>query len=298
MSPTPAPRIGIFDSGIGGLSVLHAMRQRLPTAQVSYIADTRYTPWGDRPAPWVIERSLRLAGWLIDDGAADLVLVACNTATTQAIKALRARWPGQRFVGVEPGIKPAVARSRNGRVAVLGTTATLTSPRFAALVDAHGAGTRLLRLPCPGLVEAIEQGCASDPAAADASDASLKASLDRVAGAVLAAEADTVVLACTHYPLVAAALAQRLGPGVLLVDTADAVVRQVVRLLGCAGRAQLAPLHGTPLPRLFSTGDPAPLLRAAQRWIDPAAQVERLTLPDPAQDRGPGPMLPNATGRH
>ena len=277
MSPTRAPHIGIFDSGIGGLSVLRAVRQCLPTAQVSYIADTRYTPWGDRPAKWVIDRSLCLGGWLIDDGA-DLVLVACNTATTQAMAALRLRWPNQRFVGVEPGIKPAVALSRNGRVAVMGTSATLASARFDTLVDAHAAGTRLLRLPCPGLVEAIEAGCTGDLAAADVADTGLKVSLDAIAEALLAAGVDTVVLACTHYPLVADALAQRLGPGVVLVDTAEAVVRQVLRLLGDAGTAPTQPLHAAPLPRLLSTGDPTTLLRAAQRWIDPAARVERLAL--------------------
>ena len=279
MSPTRAPHIGIFDSGIGGLSVLRALRQNLPTAQVSYIADTRYTPWGNRPAPWVIERSLYLSGWLIDEGA-DLVLIACNTATTQAMKALRARWSGQRFVGVEPGIKPAVVRSRNGRVAVMGTTATLASARFGALVDAHAVGIRLLRLPCPGLVEAIEAGCAVDPSVAAAADASLEACLDGIAEAVLAAGVDTVVLACTHYPLVADALAQRLGPGVALVDTAEAVVRQVAFLLGDAAMAPALPRVAAPLPRLLSTGDPALLLRAAQRWIDPKAQVERLALPE------------------
>ena len=274
MSPARAPQIGIFDSGIGGLSVLRALRQTLPTARVSYIADTRYTPWGDRPTAWVIERSLCLGGWLIGD-AADLVLVACNTATTQAMAALRARWPDQRFVGVEPGIKPAVALSRNGRVAVMGTLATLASARFDALADAHATGTQLLRLPCPGLVEAIEACCAGDPAIADAAVTGLHAILDRAAERVLTAGADTVVLACTHYPLVADALAQRLGPGVVLVDTADAVVRQVLRMLGDAGMAQVPPPLVAPMPRLLSTGDPATLLRAAQRWIDPAAAVER-----------------------
>ena len=273
MSPTRAPHIGIFDSGIGGLSVLRAVRQNLPAAQISYIADTHYTPWGDRPAKWVIERSLCLGGWLIDD-AADLVLVACNTATTQALAALRLRWPDQRFVGVEPGIKPAAALSRNGRVAVLGTSSTLASARFDALVEAHATGTRLLRLPCPGLVEAIEASCAGDPALADAAGTGLGTMLDQVAERVLAAGADTVVLACTHYPLVADALAQRLGAGVVLVDTADAVARQVRRLLDDAGMAPPLPQLVAPLPRLLSTGDPATLLRAAQRWIDPAARVE------------------------
>ena len=126
---TAAPHIGLFDSGIGGLSVLRAVRRQLPAARCSYIADTACTPWGDRPADWVAARCEQLSAWLIDQGA-DLVLVACNTGTTQAIAALRARWPALPFVGVEPGVKPAVAASRNRRVAVMATTGTLRSHRL------------------------------------------------------------------------------------------------------------------------------------------------------------------------
>lgn len=289
MAASEAPRIGIFDSGIGGLSVLRALRLRLPGAHCSYLADSRFTPWGDRPAAWVVARSLSLSAWLQHDGA-DLVLVACNTATTLAIGALRARWPGRIFVGVEPGIKPAVAASRNGRIAVLGTSATLASRRFGQLIDRHAAKAYVLRLPCPGLAEAIEADGidgAVPVATADQATANLPAwalqsrltdSIDAIAGALLAASVDTVVLGCTHYPLVAAALAQRLGPGVTLIDTADAVAHQVARQLGTA------PVPGPGFqhrpPRLLSTGDPVTLLHAARRWIDPLAQPEGLNLPD------------------
>ena len=282
-TPTP-PHIGIFDSGIGGLSVLRTLWRELPRAHFTYIADSRHTPWGDRPAAWVVARSLQLSAHLLD-ARADLVLVACNTATTLAIAALRAHWPTGRFVGVEPGIKPAVAASRNGRVAVLATRATLGSARLDQLAASHAAGATLLRLPCPGLVEAIEQ--------AGADDGALGARLDAIAAELTAAHIDTVVLGCTHYPLVADALARRLGPEVLLVDTADAVVRQVVRLLGDASLLPAAAcvrpgaVTGTApirLPQFLATGSADKLQQAARRWVAETAQVETLSLSDPHTD--------------
>ncbi len=270
MVSTHPPHIGIFDSGIGGLSVLRAVQRRLPGAALSYIADSRHTPWGDRPAAWVTARCLQLAGWLIDDGAG-LVLVACNTGTTQAIAALRTRWPGRLFVGVEPGIKPAVAASRNHRVAVLATTGTLRSARVQQLVHSHAGNTQVLQLPCPGLAEAIES--------AGDNPAPLAAQLDQIAAALQQLQADTVVLGCTHYPLVADALQQRLGPGTTLVDTADAVARRVASLLGDPAFAAGAGPGGL---RLFSTADPVALQQAAQRWLGGGTAAQALHLPAPA----------------
>ena len=277
MAAPEAPRIGIFDSGIGGLSVLRALHRQLPQADITYLADARYTPWGDRSAAWVVARSLQLGGFLLDGGA-DLVLVACNTASTLAIGALRARWPGRLFVGVEPGIKPAAAASQNGRIAVLGTSATLASERFGQLVEAHAVGTVLLRLPCPGLADAIEHAGTSP-----ASYQQLDTRLDALAHTLIDAGVDTVVLACTHYPLVSTDLAQRLGPGVALIDTADAVVRQVLKLLGRSGTCPApdgSPALRSNITRLLSTGPPEGLQRAAQRWIDPLARSAWLDLPD------------------
>ena len=270
--PTPTitpttPHIGIFDSGIGGLSVLRALHRQLPQARITYIADARFTPWGDRSADWVMARCMRLSAWLLHNSA-DLVLVACNTGTTQAIAALRTRWPTTPFVGVEPGIKPAVAASRNSRVAVMATSGTLQSPRLARLVADHAGGAAVLRLPCPGLVEAIE--------AADPDDRVLQGLLDHIAASLLAASVDTVALGCTHYPLVADALQARLGLGVRLVDTADAVARQVLRLLNHTPDS--SPTTTSPLPRLLSTGDAAGLQQAARRWLRADAVAEVLAL--------------------
>jgi glutamate racemase len=266
-TPHP-PQIGIFDSGIGGLSVLRAVQHRLPGAALRYIADSLHTPWGDRPAAWVRARCLQLAGWLIDDGAG-LVLVACNTGTTQAMAALRERWPGHRFVGVEPGIKPAVAASRNHRVAVLATTGTLRSARLEHLVATHAGSAQVMQLPCPGLADAIE--------AAGAAPQALQQQLGAIAQAVQQSGADTVVLGCTHYPLVADALQRLLGPGTTLIDTAEAVARRVASLLG------EAPASG-PAPglRLFSTANPASLTQAARQWLQTDAVAHHLALPGDA----------------
>ena len=260
----------------------------------------------------MVARCAQLSAWLLEhqgDASADLVLVACNTATTQAIAALRLRWPGLPFVGVEPGIKPAVAASHKRRVAVLATSGTLGSARLRQLVDQHAAeGARVLQLPCSGLVEAIER-VASHGSGADGHDdrpdedaAALAAQLDTIAATLRDADVDTVVLGCTHYPLVADALQQRLGPGVQLIDTADAVVRRVVSLLAAGNAGRRAGLDGSgcsngsggsnsssngsngggPL-RLLATGDTATLQRAAQRWLASGLVVERLDLPPPAE---------------
>ena len=311
-APEHAPRIGIFDSGIGGLSVLRAVQQHLPQAHCHYIADSRFTPWGDRPVDWVVARCIQLSACLLDGLGCDLVLVACNTATTQAIAALRQRWPGHPFVGIEPGIKPAANASRNARMALMATAGTLRSARLAHLMSAHAQRVTLLRLPCPGLVEAIE--------AADVQPQALIDQLDAISHSLRQADVDTVVLGCTHYPLVAAALAQRLGPGVLLVDTADAVARQVASLLPRAAAestwaataaaaaaaaaaatttaaaavhrpaepqvAGLLPTAAWP-PCLLSTGPPAVLQAAARRWLGLDLPVGLLRLPDPADPHDP-----------
>ena len=263
-----AAHIGVFDSGIGGLSVLRALRAHLPSVQLSYIADSRHTPWGERPAAWVAERCALLSAELLAGGA-DLVVVACNTATTQAIASLRARWPNQCFVGIEPGIKPAVANSRNARVALLATPGTLRSARLQQLVQAHASGVTLLRLPCPGLAEAIEMAWRDDR--------DLLARLDDIAAQLRAAKVDTVVLGCTHYPLAAAALQRRLAPGTVLVDVAQAVARRVASLLPApaAGAAEAA------LPRLLATGPAQALQQASRHWLGLDLPVETLALPDP-----------------
>ena len=217
------PCIGVFDSGVGGLSVLRSLRARLPSTPMVYIGDVSHAPYGERAAHEVIARSDRLVGALVRMGAG-IIVVACNTATVLGIATLRARWPALTFVGVEPGVKPAAAQSRRGRIAVMATPATAASARLRHLIDTHAAHVHVHVEACPGLADAIESGMSDGPSLSDL--------LVPRCDAVRAADVDTVVLGCTHYPFVAGVIQRLLGPGVGLIDTASAIAQRVVTLCG------------------------------------------------------------------
>ncbi|WP_243494267.1 glutamate racemase [Massilia violaceinigra] len=224
--------IGVFDSGVGGLSVLRHIRAQLPHEHLLYFADSGFAPYGDKPESVLVERSLAVAGFLIANGAKALV-VACNTATVAAIKVLRAHYPDMPIVGVEPGLKPAAAASRNGKVGVLATSVTVAGAKFLLLRDQVSAAShaQFLLQGCPGLVDQIELGDLGSPA--------IRALLERYATPLLDQGADTLVLGCTHYPFVLAMLgeviAQASSREIVLIDTGDAVARHLARLLGTAG---------------------------------------------------------------
>ena len=227
--------IGVFDSGVGGLSVLRHIRAQLPHEDLIYFADSGHAPYGDKTEQQVIDRSLAVASFLLQQGVKALV-VACNTATIAAIKALRARYPELPIVGVEPGLKPAAALSRNGRIGVLATERTLRGEKLLALREqvSSATGATFLLQPCVGLVERIEQ-CAMGSEPGDATSAML----ERYIAPLLAQGADTLVLGCTHYPFVQDAIIRTVRAhtqeAVTLVDTGDAVARQLARLLDAAG---------------------------------------------------------------
>ena len=227
--------IGVFDSGVGGLSVLRHIRAQLPHEDLIYFADSGHAPYGDKTEQQVIDRSLAVASFLLQQGVKALV-VACNTATIAAIKALRARYPELPIVGVEPGLKPAAALSRNGRIGVLATERTLRGEKLLALREqvSTATGATFLLQPCVGLVERIEQ-CAMGSEPGDATSAML----ERYIAPLLAQGADTLVLGCTHYPFVQDAIIRTVRAhtqeAVTLVDTGDAVARQLARLLDAAG---------------------------------------------------------------
>jgi glutamate racemase len=220
--------VGIFDSGVGGLSVLRHIRAQLPHEHLIYVADSGFAPYGDKPEHVVAERSLAIARFLVARGAKALV-VACNTATVAAVKLLRERFPEMPIVGVEPGLKPAAAASRNGKIGVLATERTLAGAKFLQLRDqiAESSGAQFLLQPCQGLADQIEFGVL------DSQETS--AMLKRYIAPLLAQGADTLVLGCTHYPLVQASIEQVIAAtgarDVALVDTGDAVARQLGRLL-------------------------------------------------------------------
>ncbi len=224
--------IGVFDSGIGGLSVLQHIRKDLPNEHLIYFADSGFAPYGDKPESLIVERSLAAAQFLTEQGCKALV-VACNTATAAAIKALRHTYPDLILVGVEPGLKPAAQQSQNGIVGVLATQATLQSEKFIALRDQLTAetGTRFFSQACVGLVNQIEK--------AELYSAETVRLLHQYLTPLLQQGADTIVLGCTHYPFVAELILKIIAEfntsypqtSVKLIDTGKAVSKQLTRLL-------------------------------------------------------------------
>ena len=236
-APSPNAPIGIFDSGVGGLSVLRHIRAQLPQEHLMYFADSGFAPYGDKPEAVVVERVLAIGSFLVEQKAKAIV-VACNTATVAAIARLRERFPGMPIVGVEPGLKPAAAATRSGTVGVLATERTLSGTKFLQLRDqiSEASGARFLLQPCHGLADQIEFG----ELASEETDALLS----RYILPLLEGGADTLVLGCTHYPLVQASIEKIIvratERAVTLIDTGDAVARQLARLLANAGLARTA----------------------------------------------------------
>jgi len=268
--PSNAP-IGVFDSGLGGLSVLQAVRALLPHESLLYVADSGFAPYGERPDTFIEQRSLAIGRWLRERGAKALV-VACNTATAHGVAALRAdaSWP---VIGVEPGIKPAAAVSRSGVIGVLATAATLRSARFADLLARHTAqGQRFLCQPGHGLVERIEAG--------DVDSSEVMALLDQFVEPMVAQGADTLVLGCTHYPFLIPAIRQRFGTALTLVDTGAAIARQLQRRLETDGlnASRHGESHGD--LQLMTTANAAALQTMADRLLPNAPRVQTVDIAD------------------
>lgn len=218
MSPDP---IGIFDSGIGGISVLREIQNLLPDERLIYYADSGHCPYGGKPQAEIQARAVAITELLLARGA-KAVVVACNTATIAAVEMLRATYPVP-FIGMEPAVKPAAAMTRSGVVGVLATGAALAGEKFHRLVAAHAQGVRVITQPCPGLVEQVEQGDLSGPHSREL--------VQRYTRPLLQQGADVLVLGCTHYPFLRPLIAEIVGPDVALVDTGAAVARQVQRVL-------------------------------------------------------------------
>jgi glutamate racemase len=258
--------IGVFDSGLGGLSVLSAIRALLPDESFLFCADSRYAPYGEQDVGFIVERAFALSAWLIEQNTKALV-VACNTATAQVIGALRARF-SVPVVGVEPGIKPAAALSVSRIAGVLATASTLRSKRFQQLLALHGAGCQFILQAGYGLVEAIERGDTDSP--------ELLALLERYLMPLLDAGADTLVLGCTHYSFIAAAIHRLTKGKIQLVDTAAAVARQVERVLDIHGVR--APAGAAPCHRFYSTGHSHPQRRLFHTLFGMDVTVECVTI--------------------
>ncbi len=300
--------IGVFDSGVGGLSVLQALRAELPHERFVYLADSAHAPYGDAKGDaFVAARSHAIAEHLQAQHGIKALVVACNTATAAAIHEVRARYPTLPLIGVEPALKPAVAASRTGHIGVLGTRSTLASAKFGRLLASLQGKAQFSVQPCDGLAHAIERSTAqvlgneaskvqgsadgSDPAALLASEASVlcaryTAALGRFGNAP--GQIDTLVLGCTHYVFVQALLQQLVGPQVQILSTGDAVARQTRRLLQAAGTLAPESVGGPALapglPLLLTTGTLAPLQNAAARWLQwPTDCCHSVDVPGPGE---------------
>ncbi len=268
MVKTQAP-IGIFDSGVGGLSVLREIRALLPAENLIYVADQARVPYGPRPVTEIRAFSRAITQFLLAQQA-KLIVVACNTASAAALAWLRETFPQTLFVGMEPAIKPAAASTKNGRVGVLATTGTIKSERYAALRSRFARDVTVYENPCAGLVDLIESGELASPR--------LETILRDCLDPMLAAGVDTIVLGCTHYPFVLPAIERIAGAAVTIIDPAPAVARQTRRLLQI--HHYLAPAGGNGRLRLLTTAAPAPLTTFAQRALSFTGTAETVTIPN------------------
>lgn len=214
---SPDGPIGVFDSGVGGISVLKHIRAALPNENLLYVADSKFAPYGNKTPEFIRERADAIAQFLIKKGAKALV-VACNTATAAAAECLRGHY-AIPIIAMEPAVKPAAQATKTGVIGVLATSGTLQSAQFAALLEHYGQHVQVVTQACHGLVERIEHG--------DLAGAETEALLAKYLNPLLEAHADTIVLGCTHYPFVRPLIENLVGSEVALVDTGDAVARHL-----------------------------------------------------------------------
>jgi glutamate racemase len=270
--------IGVFDSGIGGLSVLQALRRELPHEHFVYLADSGNAPYGERGDAFVQARTHAIAQHLQAQHGIKALVIACNTATAAAVESLRAAMPQLPLIGVEPAIKPAAASSQTQHVGVMATRGTVESRRFRKLLSEYGQNVQFHVQACDGLARAIELSTLQQPeAAGEASE--IEALSARYISALgqfgfKTGEMDTLVLGCTHYIFIKEELRALLGPEVQLIDTGAPVARQTRRLLAQQQRLRPEPAQTPPDAcaqahqiRLMTTGSLPSLQAAAQRWL-------------------------------
>lgn len=255
--------IGIFDSGLGGLSVAKEVRKRLREEDILYIADSAYVPYGEKPLEQISDRSIAVTRALINGGA-KIVVVACNTASGAALELLREMFRVP-IVGLEPAVKPAASTTRSGSVAVLATPATLRTERFNRLVDKHGAGVEVIKIPCPGFVELVESGQLSGEDA----DTLVR----EVMQPMLGTGVDRVVLGCTHYPFLRDVIGGIVGDGVEILDSGAAVARQLEHVLE---EKNLLARNGAGRFTFLTTGEPSQVEPIVERLWGERVKVGRV----------------------
>jgi glutamate racemase len=264
----PKHPIGVFDSGVGGLSILKALRAELPHEDFVYVADSGFAPYGERDECFVIERSRLIAQCLLkpDHLPIKALVIACNTATAAAIHLLRQDYPALPIIGVEPALKPAIALSKTKRIGVMATRGTLNSRKFQTLLGSLAGQAHFICQPCDGLADAIERHDAAQTVALCAIYTGAMGRFGLNNG-----EVDTLVLGCTHYPFASQHLRDLLGPDIQLVDNGEPVARQTRRVTTALA---LDPMPGQ--LTLLTTGKVEALTDAAQRWLDTDIRAQAL----------------------
>ena len=268
--------IGVFDSGVGGLSVLRALHAELPFEQFVYVADSGHAPYGERDDAHIITRSHAIANYLVQQHAIKALVVACNTATAAAIQHLRQRHPLLPIIGIEPALKPAAVLSKTGRIGVMATRGTLGSEKFNTLLNTLKDQADFVLQPCDGLADAIERDDASKIQSISRQCMHAMGSFGNAPGQI-----DTLVLGCTHYPFVQPLLQALAGQPIQCLEGGAPVARQTRRVL--AERGQLA-TENLPLPlppfnlQVFSTGNGATLIPSIQQWMHLNFAVHPITI--------------------
>jgi glutamate racemase len=263
------PVVGVFDSGVGGLSVLAAIRRQLPAQPVIYLADQAHVPYGSRSLEEVRSFSEEVTRFLLSRGAR-IIVVACNTASAAALLTLRELFPQTPFVGMEPAVKPAAEQTHSGVVGVLATPATFQGALYASVVERFAKDVRILQNTCPGLVTQIEAGLLEDDVT--------RHILEEAIQPMLAEGIDTIVLGCTHYPFVIPLIQQIAGDGVRVIDPAPAVAKQVQRVLQAHGWAISG--RRAVSPDFFTSAEPATFSRSLRKLLGVRAKVEKADWQD------------------
>jgi glutamate racemase len=264
VAPSSSP-IGIFDSGVGGLSVLRAIRAQMPEESVLYFGDQGHIPYGPRPMEQIRDFSEAITNFLLEQDA-KLIVVACNTASAAALKYLRERFPDVSFVGMEPAVKPAAEHTQTGRVGVLATPATFQGALYASVVERFANGVQLFQHTCPGLVQEIEQGNLDGEVTRQILEDALLPMLEK--------NIDTVVLGCTHYPFVIPLIQQIVGENVRVIDPAPSVAKQVRRVLEAQGMKNGSEVQGD--VRFYTSGHAEELESLLPMLLGEPGNVEKV----------------------
>lgn len=259
--------VGVFDSGVGGLSVLKSIHQYLPSESLLYLADKKYVPYGEKETSFIIERCIKIADYFLAQSV-KVMVIACNTASAAASTVLRERYPQLPIIAVEPAIKPAVQVTQSKKIGVLATTSTIKSIKFASLIERFAVGVEVYAQPCPGLVDCIEQG--------DLMGDTIKQLLQSYVQILLDKGCDTIVLGCTHYPFLRPLMSQFLPKNVQVIDTGEPVARylsDILNKLGANSDKRQASID------LVTTGSLSNFNEVVSHlWLDTATSIQFIDL--------------------